>query len=249
MSRVKLGAAARLQPVTTNIQTVFLSILLFASPDPNEYIASATTLSQSRKSARPPDVIYVDENGRPEMDLHPTRRRAFRMAAGIAASPLLVAFERDPTHAVSEGPAYKPGAPIRREIIEPGTPGKRLLLHGRVFSAATETPVAQATLEVWSVQSNGEYDSTGFNLRGRQMSTGKGNFEFLTVEATAYGSRTAHFHFKVSAPGYHPLTTELYLPGLEQNGRDFAFRASNLLRIVSESAIRRGEYDFYLRQL
>jgi protocatechuate 3,4-dioxygenase beta subunit len=201
------------------------------------------------QSARDERAWYTSMEREGSMELYMTRRRAVQIAAGCAASPLLSGFDHDPTHAVSQGPAYKAGAPIRRDIIDPGTPGRRLLLRGRVLSSATEKPVEQAMLDLWNVQTNGEYDFDGFNLRGRQLSGREGNFEFLTIEAIPYGSRTAHFHFKVSAPGFQPLTTELYLPGLAHNERDSAFRTSNLLQTESESGIRKGRYDFYLRQL
>lgn len=179
-----------------------------------------------------------------------TRRRWTKLAATAAAGPLLLAYDpdHDPTHPVSQGPAYKPGAPFRTEIIDPGTPGTRFLLRGRVFSTAGK-PLPQALVDLWNVQNSGEYDFAGFNLRGRQLSDKVGRFEFLTIEAVPYGGRTAHFHFKVSAVGFEPLTTELYLPGLSQNTRDSAFRSSNLLQAVDETGIRKGWYEFYLRQL
>jgi protocatechuate 3,4-dioxygenase beta subunit len=181
------------------------------------------------------------------MDLLLTRRSAVQICAGIATAPLLPGFDHEPTHPVSEGPAYKPGAPFRHEIIDPGTPGSRFLLRGRVLSSTTEKPVKEAVVDLWNVQNSGEYDSKGFNLRGRQLTTKEGGFEFLTIEAVPYSGRTAHFHFKVSAPGYRPLTTELYLPGLQQNARDGAFRTSNLLHALDEAGIRKGRYEFYLK--
>jgi protocatechuate 3,4-dioxygenase beta subunit len=183
------------------------------------------------------------------MGIYVTRRRAVQVAASLAAAPILSALEHDPTHAVSEGPAYKAGAPMRKELIEPGTAGRKFLLRGQVYSAVSEKPIPQATADLWSVQNNGEYDSKGFNLRGRQQTARQGDFEFLTIEAVQYGGRTAHFHFKVSAPGFQPLTTELYLPGMERNRSDGSFRESNLLQVVEESGIRKGRYDFYLRPL
>jgi len=175
-----------------------------------------------------------------------TRRRLAKLAAASAASPLLLAFDHDKTHPVSQGPAYKAGAPMRTEIIDPGTPGRRFLLRGRVFST-TDQPLPQAMVDLWNVQNNGEYDFKGFNLRGRQLTAKDGKFEFLTIEAVPYGGRTAHFHFIVSAPGYEPLTTELYLPGISQNTRDSSFRTSNLMQTVDEAGIRKGMYEFYLR--
>lgn len=181
------------------------------------------------------------------MDRQFTRRHLTKLAAFAAGAPLLTAFDHDATHPVSEGPAYKPGAPFRSEIVEPGSPGSRFLLSGRVLSTATDKPVHEAIVDLWNVQTNGEYDFKGFNLRGRQLSGKSGEFRFLTIEAIPYGSRTAHFHFKVSAPGFQPLTTELYLPGLSQNARDRAFRTTNVLQAMDAAGIRKGNFDFYLR--
>ena len=177
-----------------------------------------------------------------------SRRQAVQMVGGaVFSSPFLDAFDHPMTHPVSQGPAYKPGAPLRTEIIDPGTPGRRFLLRGRVFST-TDRPVHQALVDLWNVQNSGEYDFAGFNLRGRQLTGKDGQFQFLTIEAIPYGSRTAHFHFKVSAPGFRPLTTELYLPDIPQNSRDGSFRTSNLLaQLVDEAGIRKGVYEFYLQ--
>jgi len=177
-----------------------------------------------------------------------TRRRLAQMAAAMSVAPLALAFDHPGTHEVSEGPAYKPGAPFRSEIIDPGSPGTRFLLRGRVFST-TDRPLLEATVDLWNVQNSKVYDFAGFNLRGRQLTDKEGRFQFLTIEAIPYSSRTAHFHFKVSAPGYEPLTTELYLPGISQNTRDSSFRTSNLLQTVDEAGIRKGNYEFYLKQV
>lgn len=178
-----------------------------------------------------------------------SRRAVIRtITAGLAAVPLAQAWEMDlvPTHPVSEGPAYKPGAPFRSEIIAPGTPGQRFLLEGMVVSIAGK-PIREAIVDLWNVQNNGKYDFDGFNLRGRQLTSKEGRYRFLTIEAIPYGSRTAHFHFKVSAPGYEPLTTELYLAGLPTNARDSMFSPSNAISPVMEAGIRRAGFEFVLK--
>jgi len=181
------------------------------------------------------------------MDLTISRRRLIAASGAVVVPALLHGFEHESTHAVSEGPAYKAGAPMRSEIIDPGSPGSRFLLRGRVLSATTEKAIPQALVDLWNVQNNTEYDFKGFNLRGRQLTAKAGEFQFLTIEAIPYGGRTAHFHFKVSAPGFQPLTTELYLPGITANAKDSSFRNSNILRTSDTAGIRNGVYDFYLR--
>lgn len=178
-----------------------------------------------------------------------SRRDAIRtISAGLVTVPLAYGFEPDlnPTHPVSQGPAYKPGAPFRSEIIDPGTPGQRFLLKGTVVSIAGK-PIREALVDLWNVQNNGKYDFDGFNLRGRQLTDKEGRYQFLTIEAVPYGGRTAHFHFKVSAPGYEPLTTELYLAGLPTNARDSMFSPSNAIAPVDESGIHKAQFEFVLR--
>ena len=178
-----------------------------------------------------------------------SRRNAIRtITAGLLAVPVLEGFETElpPTHPVSEGPAYKPGAPYRSEIIDPGTPGQRFLLSGLVVSTAGK-PVRDAIVDLWNVQNSGKYDFDGFNLRGRQLTGKDGRYHFLTIEAVPYGSRTAHFHFKVSAPGYAPLTTELYLAGLPTNARDSMYSASNAIVPMDEAGIRKASFEFVLK--
>lgn len=175
-----------------------------------------------------------------------SRRKIVQIAAAVPAAPLLLGFDHDVTHPISEGPAYKAGAPFRSEIIDPGTPGRRFLLRGRVFST-TDKPLDQALVDLWNVRNSGTYDFDGFNLRGRQLTAKDGRFQFITIEAIPYSGRTAHFHFKVSAPGFKPLTTELYLPDIAQNSKDSSFRTTNLVQIVDEAGIRKATYDFYLQ--
>lgn len=179
----------------------------------------------------------------------PGRRELMRtVTAGVLAAPLAGAFEADlsPTHPVSEGPAYKPGAPFRSEIIDAGTPGQHFLLEGTVVSVAGK-PVKDAIVDLWNVQNNGKYDFDGFNLRGRQLTAKDGRYRFLTIEAVPYSGRTAHFHFKVNAPGFGPLATELYLAGLPTNSRDSSYRGSNALNPVMEHGIRRASFEFVLQ--
>jgi protocatechuate 3,4-dioxygenase beta subunit len=43
-----------------------------------------------------------------------------------------------------------------------------------------------------------------------------GGYAFTTLPPGIYPGRPAHIHFKVTAPGHKPLTTQLYLRGGEK---------------------------------
>jgi protocatechuate 3,4-dioxygenase beta subunit len=44
----------------------------------------------------------------------------------------------------------------------------------------------------------------------------EGTYRFTTDLPGKYGWRRLHIHFKATAPGYRPLTTQLYLRGGEK---------------------------------
>ena len=64
------------------------------------------------------------------------RARAPRCAPGVA------------TDANIEGPYYRPGAPFRADLVEPGMAGLPLLLSGAVMSLDCKTPLAAYAIAV-----------------------------------------------------------------------------------------------------
>lgn len=135
------------------------------------------------------------------------------------------------------GPLYVPHAPERqmgdRLGIDPE--GNPLFLSGRVLNLNGE-PIANALMDVWQPNSKGLYDiqdpsqPTG-NFRGRFITHADGKYTFETVVPMGYhvpvsgpcgdvlqllgrhSWRAAHIHFKLNAPGYTPLTTQIYIAG------------------------------------
>ena len=71
-------------------------------------------------------------------------------------------------------------------------------------------------VDVWQANPSGAYDNAtpDFNYRGRQQTDATGNYSFTSVEPGWYlnGSqyRPRHIHFRVTAPGYTELITQLY---------------------------------------
>lgn len=112
-----------------------------------------------------------------------------------------------PTRADSEGPFYLPGAPLTTST------GSGLTVAGRVLGAPDCRPVPGARVEWWQTDRSGRY---GDAHRGSQAADPDGTYRFTTDFPGAYPGRPPHIHFKASAPGYRPLTTQLYLRGGER---------------------------------
>jgi protocatechuate 3,4-dioxygenase beta subunit len=124
----------------------------------------------------------------------------------------------------TEGPFYTPNSPLRASLIEPGSQAQRLLLSGRVLSPQCE-PVANALVDLWHADGEGDYDNRGFRYRGHQFTDGEGRYRFETIVPALYPGRTRHYHVKVQPKGGRILTTQLYFPNEPANRRDFIYRS------------------------
>jgi len=119
------------------------------------------------------------------------------------------------TSSNQEGPFYTPGSPERSSLIDEGMPGTPILITGYVFDQQCY-PIAGAKLDFWLADVNGEYDNSGYKLRGHQFSDENGFYTIESIEPTPYTGRPPHIHVKVFAPdGRELLTTQMYFPGSE----------------------------------
>ena len=131
----------------------------------------------------------------------------------------------------AEGPYYKSGAPERTVLVEPGMAGTRLLLTGQVLTTDCQ-PVAGASLDFWQANDRGEYDNTGYTLRGKQFADEMGRYRLETIVPGRYPGRTLHIHVKVSAPGGPVLTTQIYFAGQPGNDSDALIRPSLIVPLT-----------------
>ena len=198
------------------------------------------------------------QGGPPTDDILLIARRQFLRKTGLGVTALLLGAPQIATAACAEtednteGPFYKPGAPERSNLLEPGMPGTRLTVSGRVLSVNCE-PLAGALFDVWQADDSGKYDNAGFTLRGRFFADKSGFYHFDTILPKHYpvgGSRMfrpAHIHLKVSAPGFPLLTTQLYFPNDPYNAVDPYFRRSLVITPKDAGGGKVARFNFVLK--
>jgi protocatechuate 3,4-dioxygenase beta subunit len=173
----------------------------------------------------------------------------FTLDAALAQQPLTPTPEcRDGDAATvrqTEGPFFKPSLPERADLIEPGMAGQPIELVGFVLTRGCK-PVAGAIVDLWQANDKGDYDNSGFRLRGHQRTDADGRYRFRTIVPGAYEGRTRHFHVKAAPPGGRLLTTQLYFPGEPKNQKDGLFRRELLIRTVKNQGSLGGRFDFVL---
>jgi catechol 1,2-dioxygenase len=178
-------------------------------------------------------------------------RRDFLGAAGVlAASSLLRAQEAPlvPTEDNIEGPYFRKDAPPRNRLAE-GVRGGPLFISGKVYSTdGRSLAVGEVVIDVWHASPTGEYDNTSdkFLFRGKVSPGRCGRYRIETVMPGQYdlgeAKRPAHIHFKISAPGCRPLTTQLYFKGDPWLERDPFVRKSLIIGLEKSA----GTFDIVL---
>jgi len=168
-------------------------------------------------------------------------------AAALTPTPACGYDDDDePTPRQTEGPYFTPNSPKRTSLVEPGLSGTRLVVSGMVLTRGCR-PVASALVDFWQCDDAGNYDNSGYRLRGHQFSDAKGVYRLETIVPGVYPGRTRHIHVKVQAPRQPVLTTQLYFPDEPRNRRDRIFDPELLLRMIDGGAgARQGRFDFVL---
>jgi catechol 1,2-dioxygenase len=118
------------------------------------------------------------------------------------------------------GPYYRPGSPMRNDLIPKGSKGEVMHLSGTVFQKDGRTPLADAIIEAWQCDENEVYDNTSdeYLFRGT-VKTGKdGKYNFKTIVPVPYKAgetqwRPAHIHLRISSGSHQDLITQIYFKG------------------------------------
>jgi len=187
-----------------------------------------------------------------------SRQEFILLSDTLGVSMLVDAINhRRPGHATENtvlGPFHVDGAPERAmgaciaEGIEGGTP---TFVDGRVLDGEGR-PIAGARLDVWQVRPDRLYDvqdpeQPSMQLRAVFRTGDDGRYHFRTVLPVSYAIpddgpvgdmlramgrhpwRPAHIHFIVTAPGYAPVVTHLFVEGDPYLDSDAVFGVKNSL--------------------
>ncbi len=218
------------------------------------------------------------------------KRQEFILLSDISGVTMLVDAinHRSPDGATEStifGPFYREGAqelPVGASISQDGR-GDPVVVTGRVLST-DGTPIAGALLDIWETDENGLYeqqdpDQPDMNLRGKFRADQQGGYCFVGIKPVSYPIpddgpvgqllrllarhpfRPAHIHLLVSAEGFTPVTTHLFVAGDPYLDSDAVFGTKDSLIVdfirhdAPEEAARfhvavpfyTVEYDFILR--
>ncbi|WP_237882409.1 dioxygenase family protein [Pseudomonas sp. PGPR40] len=134
-----------------------------------------------------------------------------------------------------EGPYYWEGAPelpLGADISN-GVCGEKAFYYGKVLDADGRA-VANALLDVWSGDGEGNYDmqlpeQTEMLARGKFHTDERGRYSFWSIKPSYYPipqdgpaglmqgklgrhpNRPGHIHFKISAEGFYSVNTQLFI--------------------------------------
>lgn len=155
------------------------------------------------------------------------------------------------------GPFYRPGAPLRSNIIPSGSKGTPLNLNGTIFQHDGKTPLENTLIEIWQCDENEYYDNTsdGYLFRGAVKTGKKGMYDFKTIVPVPYKAnpkdeaswRPAHIHMRVSSETEQDLITQIYFKGdkyLDKDRSSSSPQAVNRILSITKNATNENEVTF-----
>jgi catechol 1,2-dioxygenase len=121
------------------------------------------------------------------------------------------------------GPFYRPGTPMRSNIIPSDSKGIPMNLSGTVYKEDGKTPLNNALVEIWQCDENEHYDnaSDDYLFRGAIKTGNNGKYNFKTIVPVPYKAnqdneaswRPAHIHMRISVADQQDLITQIYFKG------------------------------------
>jgi protocatechuate 3,4-dioxygenase beta subunit len=176
------------------------------------------------------------------------------------------------TEATLLGPFYREGAPEVPLLhnIAAGQPGEPIIVYGKV-TTSDGRPIPQAKVDIWQASGDGFYDvqladlNGAMGLRGIIRTDEAGEYRFRSIKPASYPVpndgpvgellrklgrhpyRPAHIHFIVSAEGYQPLITEIFVEGDSYLESDAVFGVKDSLVaefVQVDSAEEASSYGF-----
>jgi hydroxyquinol 1,2-dioxygenase len=179
------------------------------------------------------------------------RQEFILLSDTLGVSVLVISINHPPEDGSAEstvlGPFYWENAPEvpRGTNLAVGVKGEPAFYSGRVLGVDGR-PLANATLDVWSGDGEGNYDMQlpgefVMKARGKIRTDSEGRYWFRSIRPTFYPVptdgpvgrmlrkmgrhpyRPGHIHMIVSAEGYSPVTTHLFVADSEYLDTDAVF--------------------------
>jgi catechol 1,2-dioxygenase len=149
------------------------------------------------------------------------------------------------------GPFYRPGTPLRTDLVPAGSAAKVLLLNGTLFQKDGKKLLSDALIEIWQCDEKQVYDNTSdeYLFRGAMVTGKDGKYSFKTIVPVAYKAtdiqwRPAHIHLRVSSPDHQDLISQIYFKGdpyLEQDTSSSSPQSKH--RILETGINKNGEHE------
>jgi protocatechuate 3,4-dioxygenase beta subunit len=149
---------------------------------------------------------------------------------------------------LTEGPYYSANSPEKNDFSRDNAPGEPLLLTGYVYDTDCR-PIQNAWIDFWQADGAGEYDNTGYRLRGHQYTDENGRYMLTTVIPGEYPGRTPHIHVKLRASDTAPvITTQLFVPDAETNSTDSIYDEALLMDVDESTDGKKASYNFIIQR-
>lgn len=206
------------------------------------------------------------------------RQETILLSDVLGLSMLVIGLNHPVTGNATEstvfGPFFTTGSPAfsNGDDISGGARGEPCDYSGRVTSS-TGAPIADARIEVWHADEDGNYDVQYDGLdhpqgRGHLHTDADGRYAFRSIVPEPYPipgdgpvgellaatrrspMRPAHVHFMISAAGYRTLTTHVFRDGDPHLGSDAVFgeRESLVGTFVHNQSSSLLAFDFVLEE-
>ncbi len=165
----------------------------------------------------------------------------------------------NPTTTDILGPFYRPGAPMRTNLVPTGSKGIPMQLAGTIYQEDGKTPQPGVTIEAWQCDENEYYDNTSdeYLFRGATKTDQSGKYKFDTIvpvpyKATPNSWRPAHIHLLISSPDHQDLITQIYFKGDPHLNDDSSSAspsaAGRILEIKDHQGKKAVKFDVVMKQ-